>query len=125
MPRSIVRNRTVSDERTLDLQEAAHFLRLSPENLREKAVSGVIKGAKPGKCWVFLQSELVAYLRSLYPVASGQVPSSGCDIEEVSLCHSTNAVKSGGYGSLVQVDGEYDDLLELDARSKPRNSMTG
>ena len=54
------------NERTLDLQEAADFLRLSPAALRQKAQSGIIRGAKPGKCWVFLQSELVAYLKSLY-----------------------------------------------------------
>lgn len=122
---SIERNRTVNNERTLDLQEASLFLRISSETLRDKAKAGIIKGAKPGKCWVFLESDLVEYLRSLYPVSTGQVPSSGCEHKEVSLCHSTNAVKSGGYGSLVQVDGEYEDLLELDARSKPKSSMTG
>ena len=40
--------------RTLDLNEAAEFLRMSPAVLRQKARAGIIKGAKPGKRWVFL-----------------------------------------------------------------------
>ncbi len=67
---------------TLDLIEAAQFLRMSPAVLRQKAKRGIIPGAKPGKRWVFLERELAAYLRSLYSV-SGQAPLSDCTPEEV------------------------------------------
>jgi hypothetical protein len=102
-----------SNERTLDLQAAAEFLYMSPECLRQKTKSGLVKGAKPGKCWVFLESDLVEYLHSLYPEPTGHVPLSGCDYKEVNLCHSTNAVKSGGFVSLLQTDGVYESLLDL------------
>ncbi len=36
---------------TLTLDEAARFLGLSPEALRREATTGVILGAKAGKCW--------------------------------------------------------------------------
>lgn len=55
------------NEVTFDLVEAAKFLHMSPAVLRQKARRGLVKGAKPGKCWVFLKSDLVLYLRSLYP----------------------------------------------------------
>ena len=118
-------SRMANNEHTFDLQEAAHFLRISPEVLRAKAKSGIINGAKPGKRWVFLESDLVDYLRSIYPVRTGQAPSSGCDNKEVTLCHSTNAVKSGGFGSLLQAGDEYESLLELKKRKQPRNFMIG
>ena len=53
--------------RTLDLQEAAEFLRVHPETLRQLARTGKVPGAKVGRAWVFLEDDLVQYLRSLYP----------------------------------------------------------
>ena len=47
-------------ERTLDLREAAAFLRMVPAALRIKSKAGLIPGAKPGKKWVFLESDLSA-----------------------------------------------------------------
>ncbi|MBL1142610.1 MAG: DNA-binding protein [Proteobacteria bacterium] len=115
----------MSDEETLDLSAAASFLHMSVETLRGRAKQGIIKGVKPAKCWVFLKSDLVEYLNSLYIPSTGHVPSSGCDDKEVILCHSTNAVKSGGFGSLLQMDGEYEELLELKTRKPPVNTMIG
>jgi len=43
------KTRTMNDGyRTLDLNEAAEFLRMSPAVLRQKARAGIVKGAKPG-----------------------------------------------------------------------------
>ncbi len=50
--------------RTLDLIEAAQFLRLHPEELRQRAKAGRIPGAKVGRRWVFLEDDLAAHLRS-------------------------------------------------------------
>ena len=52
--------------RTLNLQEAAAFLRLHPEELRKRAKAGRIPGAKVGRSWVFVDEDLASYLRSLY-----------------------------------------------------------
>ena len=84
----------VHTKQTCSLQEAAEFLHMSPAVLRQKACRGLIPGAKPGKCWVFLQSDLVTYLRSLYPHRE-QAPLS--DKQETYPCHSLNAAKPGGF----------------------------
>src|SRR6185436_3956716 len=97
--------------RTLDLNAAADFLHMSPAVLRQKARKGAVRAAKPGKCWVFLEDDLVAYLRSLYS-CHGQAPSSGCESED-STCHLSYAVKRGGYASRTPVESEYNALLTL------------
>ena len=107
--------------RTLNLKEAAAFLHVSPAALRQKACSGQIHGAKPGKRWVFLEEDLVAFLRSLYPQPR-QAPQSGC--KEVTLCHSTNAATRGGFASQPPTESRYADLLGLPVARKRRSSMT-
>lgn len=52
--------------KTLDLQEAAAFLKINREELRKKVKGGLVPGAKAGKRWVFIEDDLVAYLRSRY-----------------------------------------------------------
>ena len=53
---------------TLDLKQAAQFLRLHPEELRQRAKRGLIPRAKVGRSWVFIEDDLVQYVRSLYAV---------------------------------------------------------
>ncbi|MDE2103239.1 MAG: helix-turn-helix domain-containing protein [Patescibacteria group bacterium] len=43
---------------TLDLDQAADFCKCSPHTLRKLAHNGVVPGAKVGRRWVFLVSEL-------------------------------------------------------------------
>ncbi len=45
-------------------EEAARFLALSPEALRREAKTGVILGAKAGKCWCSKEPGFVDTLRS-------------------------------------------------------------
>ena len=52
--------------KTLNLDEAAQFLKLHPEEVRRRAKAGIIPGAKLGKRWVFIEEDLAAYMRSLY-----------------------------------------------------------
>ena len=108
--------------RTLDLVEAAKFLHMSPSALRQKAQSGKVIAAKPGKRWVFLETDLVAYLQSLYH-ASGRAPLSGC--KEETLWHFSNAVIPGGSASQPQMESEYAALLGLKTGSRLRNITTG
>ena len=107
--------------RTLDLNEAAAFLRMSPAVLRQKAKAGLIQGAKPGKRWVFLEADLADYLRSLY-AGSWQAPRSGCDKE--ASCHSTNAVVPGGSVLPPPTASRYADLLGLPSARKRRSTTT-
>src|SRR5690348_13615495 len=108
--------------RTLDLQEAAAFLRMSPAVLRGHAREGRLQAAKPGKRWVFLEEDLATYLRQLY-ARRRQAPLSGSNVEE-SIWESTNAVMSGGSTSPHQTASEYVGLLGLQTVRSLRNTRT-
>ncbi|WP_292917269.1 helix-turn-helix domain-containing protein [Nitrosomonas sp.] len=107
--------------KTLTLNEAAQFLKMHPEEVRRRAKRGIIPGAKSGKRWVFVEDDLVAYLRSLYatPRQALQVGH-----EEKQLCHSVNVVRRGGLISPHQAASELDALLQLKIKPKHRNSTT-
>jgi len=97
---------------TFDLYEAADFLKMHWQTLREKAVSGEIPAAKPAKQWVFLVEDLVSYLRSQYsrPRLGLQVQSYGGS----SLCCTSDLNRSSGGANLPhQTDNDYNDLLKL------------
>lgn len=49
---------------SLGLEEAARFLGMHRDTLRERAAAGIIPGAKIGKSWRFLDADLAAYLRA-------------------------------------------------------------
>ena len=108
--------------KTLGLKQAAVFLHMSASSVQKKAKAGLIPAAKPGKNWVFVQDDLVAYLRSLY-AGRGQAPLSGSS-EEKSLCHYSNAVKPGGLISQLQTEREYADLLGLPEENSRRSTTT-
>ncbi|WP_414041474.1 helix-turn-helix domain-containing protein [Acidithiobacillus sp. M4-SHS-6] len=103
--------------RTLDLQDAADFLQISKEELRRRAKDGRIRAAKPGKCWAFLEEDLVAYFRSLYP--ENQVA-----IQQKEEKCSTNAGKRGGLILLHPTASALDDLLAQLKKTRRRNCMT-
>lgn len=94
---------------TLSLKEAAKFLLIHPVTLQEKARAGEIPGAKIGKCWVFLDVDLVQYLRSKYRERALQG-----EHKEISECHSTNAKahRTGGL-DLPTTDSAYSKALGL------------
>lgn len=53
--------------KTIKIKEAAEFLGFkSIERLRQKVKRGEIPGAKPGRSWVFLEQDLVNYIRMCY-----------------------------------------------------------
>jgi excisionase family DNA binding protein len=49
--------------KTFDIHEAADFLKVDRATALELAGSGELPGAKVGRAWVFLESDLVDYLR--------------------------------------------------------------
>ena len=67
----------MDDDDTLDLAGAAKFLKMNREFLRQKVKAGEIPGAKPGKCWCFIKSDLIAYLRSHYSTKAQAMLSRG------------------------------------------------
>lgn len=50
--------------RTLDLTEAADFLKIDRTTMLKKAGDGEIPGAQIGRAWVFLEDDLIGYLRA-------------------------------------------------------------
>jgi excisionase family DNA binding protein len=64
------------NDETLTLREAAKLCKMNHECFRRKVVAGEIPGAKIGKAWCFIKTDLLAYIRSKYgakkvgPVAS-------------------------------------------------------
>jgi excisionase family DNA binding protein len=106
---------------TYDLEAAAAFLHMSKATLCRKARAGEIKAAKPGKRWVFLESDLVAYLEALY-AGSRQASLGSC--REVILWQSINAAGCGGSGSQHPTGSEYAALLGLKTGNKPSSTTT-
>ena len=49
--------------KTYDINEAADFLKIDRSTALELAGTGTLPGAKVGRAWVFMEDELVAYLR--------------------------------------------------------------
>jgi excisionase family DNA binding protein len=56
--------------RSYGVQEAAEFLRLSKDTVCRRARNGELEGYKPGRRWVFLEEDLIAYLKSTQPPIS-------------------------------------------------------
>lgn len=106
---------------TLDLQQAAAFLKMHPEEVRRRACSGQLPGAKAGKRWVFIDADLADYLRSLYAVTRQALRVTlGKEIGE---CHFANAVARGGSISPRQAARELENRLKR-RFAKPRRSTT-
>jgi excisionase family DNA binding protein len=97
--------------KTLDLKEAAVFLKMTPEGLRRKVANGEIPGAKPGKRWCFREDDLAEYLRSLYSI-SAKTSWGVVETDRRTTWHSTKEEKSGGL-SLATVEKEYNKALGL------------
>jgi len=95
---------------TLDLKEAAIFLRCHPEELRRRAKAGLVPGAKFARCWVFLEDDLATYLRSLYPQPRQALQ---VTLRKELECHFANAAVSGGSTFASHPGNEYADLLKL------------
>ena len=51
--------------KTLDIDECAEFLKINRTAASEMAVTGDLPGARIGPAWVFLEDDLVEYLRTL------------------------------------------------------------
>lgn len=96
---------------TLGIEAAAKLLHCHPETLRVKAASKEVPGVKIGREWVFVDVDLIEYLRSQY----GREPA----------CHSINkkAARRTTSRSLSGED-EFEEALGLPARKMHNASTT-
>ncbi|HDY84752.1 MAG TPA: DNA-binding protein [Methylophaga sp.] len=94
---------------TLNLEEAAEFLKMNIETVRRLAQDGRLPAAKPGKRWVFIQEDLASWLRSLYSQPRRALLSETTTGGK--LCHSSNAVRRGGSTSPHRAESELSVLL--------------
>jgi hypothetical protein len=99
--------------KTFNLDEAAAFLHLHKEELRVRAKRGVVPGGKAGRRWVFLEDDLIDYLRSLYPMQRQALQVTG---RKENSCHFADAAASGGSTSMLPRGSEYAELLGLPTR---------
>jgi hypothetical protein len=99
---------------TLDLNEAASFLKMNPEVLRRKARAGQVPGRKAGKCWIFVKEHLADWVSGRYsePRRELQVIDESTQ-EDKKPCQSTSEKKRGGFSSPHRTDAEYNKLLGL------------
>ena len=88
---------------TYDIPQAAEYLKLHPQTVLERVRAGKIKAFKPGRRWVFLLSDLEAYLKG---------------------CQSTKEGRLGGSNSRSGV-GELENLLGLPKGKRRRSTTTG
>lgn len=99
---------------TLTLQQAAELLKLHPVTLQGKAKAGFIPCCKVGRRWVFIEIDLIEYMRAQYQWRALQGE------RKETLCHSTNA-KTQRYGGLKSplLEKQYKEALGLSTKSKP------
>lgn len=106
---------------TLTLEQAAAILRMHKVTVRNKARAGELPAAKVGKRWLFLEVDLINWLRLQYSSLALQ----GDKTTEIKLCHSTSVktVPNGGL-RLPSTEDEYKKALGLTINKPPKNTMT-
>ena len=105
---------------TLNLRSAAALLKIHPVTLQGLARAGVVPGAKIGRAWVFIEVDLLEFIRSKCTRRALQG-----DSTEVSECHSSNVRthRIGGSNSTTRED-DYSKVLALPTKRKPGNITT-
>ncbi|WP_425435879.1 helix-turn-helix domain-containing protein [Methylobacillus rhizosphaerae] len=95
----------------MEIEEAAQFIKVHPITLSEMARRGEIPAAKPGKKWVFIDVDLVEWLRSNYKAQASVSDST----ERSNACHFSNAKthETGGSKLLPPTESEYKKQLGL------------
>lgn len=96
-------------EPTLCLDEAAKILKMTPEGLRLKLLKKQIPGAKIGRRWILVTSDLVEYIRSRY-CSEAETTSGVVQTVRRTKWHSTKDAIHGGLTSTTMAS-EYKDLL--------------
>ena len=95
--------------KTFDINQAAEFLGAHKETVRRLVATGKIPGVKVGKGWIFIEQDLVIYIRSKY---AGGVTSQGAVTRREQQWRFTKEVRFGGLASPI-MDKEYSEALGL------------
>ncbi len=101
---------------SLDLIEAAAFLKMNAEVLRRHAKAGKVPSRKTGKRWVFILEHLADWVSNSYASHGRElrvIDGFKNTHEDTRKCQSTSAKKRGGLSSPCQTDAEYSSLLGL------------
>ncbi|PWY53896.1 DNA-binding protein [Legionella qingyii] len=101
--------KNINSNNTLNIIEAALFLGAHKETVRRMAVSGDIPGVKIGRGWVFLEEDLVVYIRSKYATS---VTSQGAVHRSNNKWRFTKETQLGGLVSPIK-EKEYKEALGL------------
>lgn len=105
---------------TLNLKEAASLLHVSKSFLAEQARQGIVRASKPGRKWVFLESDLEDHLTNL----AEEIQSRTINYREcIKSWQFSNAEKSGGLGLQHRMAKEYAKALGLPIE-KPHSTYT-
>lgn len=102
-------SKNIDNNKTLNILEAAAFLGAHKETVRRMAASGDIPGVKIGRGWLFLEQDLVMYIRSKY--ANG-VTSQGAVYRSNNKWRFTKEIQLGGLVSPIK-EKEYKEVLGL------------
>ena len=109
--------------RTLTLGEAASFLHIHKETLRQKVKAGVIPGVKIGRAYVFIESDLVDVIRSDYSPKWRAMQVTNEHEEVITWpCNAEQKRAHIGSISLSPVDKEYEGLLGHKIEKKHRST---
>jgi len=107
--------------KTLTIEQAAELLCMHVVTVRNKARTGELPAAKIGKRWLFLEIDLINWLRLQYPVQAlqGDEPK-----KEIKLCHSTNVkIALSGGSSSQSTEDAYRKALGLMTAKPRKNTM--
>ncbi|PPC90948.1 MAG: hypothetical protein CTY35_14000 [Methylotenera sp.] len=102
---------TTTSFKTIGIKEAAELLMVHPVTLYRMAERGEVPAVKPGKRWVFVDIDLIEWLRAQYLTQTSVSDST----ERMNLCHYTNvkAQVSGGMSLKMPAEKEYKIALGL------------
>ncbi|MBA2711015.1 MAG: helix-turn-helix domain-containing protein [Tatlockia sp.] len=95
--------------RTFNILEAAKYLKAHKETVRRMAACGQLPVVKIGRCWCFIEEDLVMYIRSQY---AESVTSQGAVKRSKQQWRFTKEMKLGGSASPTK-DKEYNEALGL------------
>ncbi|OGV35193.1 MAG: MerR family transcriptional regulator [Legionellales bacterium RIFCSPHIGHO2_12_FULL_35_11] len=94
---------------TLNINQAAELLGAHKETIRRLVATGKIPGLKIGRGWIFIEQDLVIYMRSKY---AGGVTSQGAVTRREKQWRFTKETQFGGLVSPT-MDKEYNEALGL------------
>jgi len=94
--------------KTMDLLDASKLLMLHPQTILQRARSGELPAAKPGKCWVFIEEDLINWLRQQYTYTRQDV---SANKNGESTCSLKESKARAGIINFPLTEKQYTDLL--------------